>query len=300
MPVAMHTVMIQDRARAVNDITLENLPVNPISYIILNLRGLAAVGAPALDDLLGHWMRIEVLFKGSAILSLSGQDLWRLVNALWGVEPNIEGFGLVAPNFVRISVPIPFGRIPYWMDEAMPATRSGELQLRVQYAPALTNITTMVETIEVAQILDASPKRFLKYNTVFDQAVAVGRENIARLPIGNPLLGILAFGTTVPDGAFTATLRRMRLLVDNVPYGYQDCNHDSLKAFVWNRLGFPFAYAVNFSDWDHYQYMDFDPLKDGSYALPTEGRADVQLRIESDFADAVRVVPVELVNIAAG
>lgn len=299
MSVAMHTVMIQDRARAVNDITLENLPVNPISYIMLNLRGLAGAAAPSLDDLLSHFLRIEVLFKGSAILSLSGADLWRLVNALWGVEPNIEGFGLIAPNFVRLSLPIPFSRIPYWADEAMPATRSGELQLRIVYAPALTNITTMVETIEVAQILDASPNRFLKYNTVFEQALAVGRENIARLPIGNPILGILAFGNTIPDGAFTATLRRMRLLVDNVPFGYQDCNHDSLRAFIWNRLGFPFAYLINFSDWAHYQYLDFDPLKDGSYALPTEGRADVQLRIESDAADMVRIIPVELVQITA-
>ncbi len=49
----------------------------------------------------------------------------------------------------------------------------------------------------------------------------------------------------------------------------------------------------------NYGYLDFDPLKDGAYFLPTAGRSSVKLRINADVADAQRIIPIEIITLAA-
>jgi hypothetical protein len=49
---------------------------------------------------------------------------------------------------------------------------------------------------------------------------------------------------------------------------------------------------------DHYAYLDFDPLKDNEYALMTEGRGRVALRINFGATDAMRLIPVELMSVS--
>jgi len=46
-----------------------------------------------------------------------------------------------------------------------------------------------------------------------------------------------------------------------------------------------------------YAYLDYDPLLDGTYALETEGRGAVQVLVTSDVADAIRLMPVELIKL---
>ena len=50
---------------------------------------------------------------------------------------------------------------------------------------------------------------------------------------------------------------------------------------------------------ENYAYLDFDPLNDMSFALMTANRARVHLRINADVADAIRVIPVEMVSVRA-
>lgn len=50
---------------------------------------------------------------------------------------------------------------------------------------------------------------------------------------------------------------------------------------------------------DNYAFLDFDPMKDGQYALKTAGAARVNLRVTSDVVDTVasRFLPIELVRL---
>jgi len=41
-------------------------------------------------------------------------------------------------------------------------------------------------------------------------------------------------------------------------------------------------------------------MHDDSYLLETKGRARIHLRINADVADAIRVIPLELIDVAGG
>ena len=300
MPIPLVTTPIREIARAAGDIVTTNLPVNPLSFLLLTLQVTAGAVSPTLNNLLAAWTRIEVLFKGTSIISLNATDLHRLVCRLWRQQLPVLQFNAVTPTFVRLTLPITFTRVPWWMEEGFPATRSGELQLRVTYAAAFTNFTLPVETLTSVELLDANPTRFLKYTTIFDAAVAIGDRAQIDLPIGNPVLGILLRGTTVPGAAMTSTIRRLKLLVDNVEYAYNQVERDPLTMIGLIGMDYPNAFQPNLTDWDNHTYLQFDPFQDGSFALRTEGRARVMLEFRADAADNVRVVPVELIGLKAG
>jgi len=300
MAVPLITTISREQARVVNQVVPIPLPVNPLSWIMLTLQVTAGAVSPSLNELLGAFRNIEVLFKGTSIFSCNGVDLGRMQQALGGRPVPVFGFNNVAPNLIRFNLLIPFGRVPWWPEEAFPPTRSGELTLRLTYAAAFTNFTLPIETVTTGEILDAAPKRFLKVTTVFDQAVAIGDRAQVDLPIGNPILGVLLFGTTFPGAAMTSTIRRLTLKLDNVESQYSQVEHDPLLALPMYRLDFPVHYDPLDTDWAQHLYLDFDPMRDGSYALRTEGRAKVQLEFRADAADAVRVLPVELITLAGG
>jgi hypothetical protein len=46
-----------------------------------------------------------------------------------------------------------------------------------------------------------------------------------------------------------------------------------------------------------YWYLDFDPLRDGTYQLETAGAADIKLRGQGDEATEVRYYPLERVTV---
>ncbi|MFQ5778705.1 MAG: hypothetical protein ACE5IP_11930 [Terriglobia bacterium] len=319
----LRTVVHQDVSLAAGATPLEeNLGVNPLSFILLTIRAqtLAANINPTLANLLATLGTVEVTFKGTSIANLSLADLYRMTAALWGRFPIISRLADPINSSTTITVPIPFSRVPYWMLEAFPASRSGDLKLKLTPAATYTNIVDPI-TIQAEQVelLDAVPERFIKYTTFAKTPTATGDHDVD-LPLGNNILGALLFGTTVPTGTvFTASIDQVKLLVDNVENYYSQTNWESLhNDFIiratpeWDlstelhRLAAAGAYAANdisqgpadaIRVHDNYAYLDFDPLKDGSYILETEGRGKVHLRITAGVADAIRVLPVEIIEL---
>jgi hypothetical protein len=209
-----------------------DLPVNPLSFIDLRLTAVAnALGtSPVLTDFLAYITSVEVLWRGSSIVSLSLADLAALVGALHGEYPTQENQGGVASQRTSVTVRIPFGRRRYWASELLPPVRRGELQLRLTYAATLTRAASLIEHIETVEIPDATPTRFLKYTT-FPKTPTVAGDHDVDLPIGNPLIGALLFGTTVPVGATeTTSIDALKLLVDNVEFFYSQTRWEELHA----------------------------------------------------------------------
>jgi hypothetical protein len=273
-----------------------DLPVNPVSFVLLHVRAEAGVVAADFNQLLGHIQDVTVTFKGTQIVSLSGIDLARMVHSLWGRALNIENFGQLAPALVSFTLPIPFSRVPFWSKEAFPATRRGEFTITVTRSAGLTNIANPVFAIEAVQLLEAEPNQFLKIVTLSRQ-ITQGDADF-ELPIGNPLLGLLLF-SPVPMGnvPFQEAIRRLRLLLDNVEYDIADSAFDVSRAVGLWRGGDWNDYVVPTSIMRNFAYLDFDPLKDETFAVDTEGRASVRLRFVPDSTSLVRVMPVELVRL---
>lgn len=316
----LKTVLHQDVSLAAGATPLEkDLGVNPLSHLTMTLRFLnnGANAIPSLANLLAVLSNVEVLFKGTSIFSARLVDMVALVAFLWGRFPVIAHRSKVDNDILNLTCWLPFTRTPFDMRECFPATRRGDLTLKLTPAAAFTGLDTLTLQVEQTELLDAVPERFLKITSKSKTPAATGLEDLD-LPLGNPILGVLLVGTTVPDAASqTASIDQVKVLVDNVETGYSLSNWESLygdgglRVLNWRDLwehvhisDLAAAYT-QFQDTgaaqlinagDHsIAYLDYDPLRDGNYALDTAGRGRVHLQINHGVADAIRALPVELI-----
>jgi hypothetical protein len=305
------------------DIVPVDLPVNPLTQLVLTLAFTKNVAAQATS--LGNLMVLmlqtitdmSVRHRGENILQGSLMDLAVLNSVLTGVSPGVGEIAQADNEIQFVSIPLNFSRVPFWHEEAFPATQRGNLRFFMT-AGALNALWDAASwSIEAIELIEDQPSRFLKYTTLTRALAATGRQKIP-LPIGNPLLGALMFDPSdETDSTNSYAFGKVKLLKDNVEQYYAESNWENLRETMERRV-------LNFhSRWGHihaqaaadtatgeeqvttadrpplqYGYLDFDPLKDGSFALDTEGAASLDLDMNSDVsAGTVRVMPVELVAI---
>lgn len=317
--------MIQNETfGAVSTVRTDDLPVNPLSAILLTILGQNdAINVAALwQTIMDCVARVEVLYKGQAIISGSLADLSAMYYHLTDKFPYLGRQSAEADeaNFF-LTVPILFGPRSHLAEWCFPAVRRGELQLQTTFGAAFTDVNDLQLQIETIELPDASPKRFLKYTTMTKTPTATGDHDID-LPLGNPIRGIQLFGTTVPvDGAVTTSIDQLRLLVDNVEHGYAFANWESLRgesalyrnqpwigADLVARLtgGAPAAnddtraLESPTSFLRRYAFMNYAPHNQEDYKLLTEGKGRVHLRITAGDTQAIRVMPVEEIAIQGG
>ncbi len=317
----IHSVLVQDVTPATDGIYAYDLPINPLSHIWLTLKCLnAGVNTKAtLAQLLGALERVDVLYRGQAIISVNGADLYALNVHLLGREPWQENV-INTDNATRmLSLCVPMTRVPFSPVECFFPTSKGELQLQVQIDIADTGYDGVIFQIETVELPDAKPSSFVKATTLTATPTATGDMDVD-IPIGNKLAGILLWGTTVPTGtAWTTTIDQARLLIDNVEYGIAKTNWESLHGSAMLKLSPPGAWGeklhlsdvaavytqnqdtaaeeqVN-TDVNNYAFMDFMPLKDDSYLIDTKGKSRVNVRIVAGDTNPLRVIPVEVMSV---
>ncbi len=119
------------------------------------------------------------------------------------------------------------------------------------------------------------------------------------------------------DSTISYAFGKVKLLKDNVEQYFAESNWESLRESMGRRLphwnlawGHQHGQAATDTDVGEetqkiadrpplqYGYLDFDPLKDGSYSLESAGAASLDLDLNSDVSSGtVRVIPVELVSV---
>jgi hypothetical protein len=319
----LRQILVQNEVLAVSTLRTDDLPVNPLSMILVTLRNLnnsvAAVDYTTVQNLLTQIAKLEILYKGSAIVSGSLADLARYNAYLLGNVP-AQTFQSIVDNDARsVTIPILLGRRPFWPNECFPAVRRGELQIQLTSAAAQTGVDTLTVQIETVELLDAKPTQFLKYTTIAKTPSATG-DHDTDLPIGNKIAHAMLFGTTAPTGAsLNASITQLRLLIDNVEAYYARSNWETLHNEMQRRVqegvqasphnhleNTAGAYAQNaltdrdqavLGFFDNYALLDFDPNTDDNFLLDTVGRARIHLRINAGVADAIRIIPAELIQV---
>ncbi|MBI5466902.1 MAG: hypothetical protein HY975_01650, partial [Candidatus Kerfeldbacteria bacterium] len=130
----LQSIVIPRQTLAVSTTVTFDLPINPLSHILLTIRHLNDTGSAALSlnytvlaQLLAAISRVEILYRGSAIISASLTDLAVAYMVLTGRQ--IWGGQLDnTDNNVRdLTIPILLGRMPFNRAECYPATKKGEL-----------------------------------------------------------------------------------------------------------------------------------------------------------------------------
>lgn len=319
----IHSVLSQDVARAVNANPSIDLPVNPLSFTLITLRcnrTTAADGSTeALANVINMLSKIEVLYKGSAIFSMSGYD----AVACGLYVANFESWGInyagIATEEISFTWCIPHGRILYDPRECFPRSTRGELVLQLTYAAAFTDITSVEEQIETVELPEASPSQYLRMTTLA-ATLTVGIENDIPLPIGNPISELVLYGGEIPSGAaHLATLGYLQILIDNQRRFYSHTNYETHHNMAGRMRAAPgyWGFHTHYTTTtticgpplpsNHllacYSHLAFDIFRNGDYALDTAGKSAVSLRIGVDVGVtglAVRVIPCEIVPAGGG
>jgi len=319
MPDFIRSVLAQKEAITASTTVTYDLPVNPLSVIFLTFgwRDGAAIGntASPVADLLSFISKVEVLFKGQAIISANGADLAAMTTRLLRRPLAIINLVNAATEEHWLTIPITFSRRMYDPEMAFPASKRGELQLQVTYTAAVGTVDSPIALIETVELLDVQPAGYLKYTTISKTPTAAGEHDVD-LPIGNKILGVGFFATQVPTGVLASRdIDWFKLLVDNVETRYSKSNWESF----WTEDQIHQGYDPAMQRHTHaqndaadvvtglqlygiigparYAFVDLDPLRDGSYILDTAGRSRVHLRINANTTfTAIRVMPVEIMG----
>lgn len=304
------------------DITPFDLPVNPLSMLILRFQITntqpAAIGTySAIDDVITQITNLRVTHKGEDILNGSLRDLmvsmalWGGVFPGWGFMDNTNG------GVRSIAFPLLLGRRPWDPMSCFPATTRGNLRMFMTAGADGAGYSDINMSVEAVELIDAQPQEYVK--RVTSAMTSVAGQFDAPLPIGNDLYGVLLFDTGL-GGSSDEVLSwgTIKLLKDSVEQYYPLSDYETLAAMTHAHLRQMLAWpghehltdgataALNRSDdaevkaslgMRGYAALNFDPTHDGMYVMETAGSADLKIRAQGDEATAVRWIPIERVKI---
>lgn len=295
----IRSVIAQDESIVASAVKTYDLPTNPLSHILFTLKGLNVTDEATLAEVLARASKIEVLYQGQSIYSLSGADLFALNSLLFGASPILTN-RVATDNATRaITLILPMGRRLYDPSECFPATQKGQLQLQITLSATETAIDGIIYQIETVEMLDVTPKRHLKVTTLAKTPSATGEQDVS-LPIGNVLAGVLMYGTTVPTTtAWTATIDYAKLMLDNKELNYAKANWETLHNEVALRVSTALGYAAaaGADDLSNYALIDLSPRNIDDMLVDTKGLSSIAIKINAGDTNALRLLPIELVAV---
>jgi hypothetical protein len=317
----LHSIWKPEVAVSADGTEVFNLPVNPLSVVLLHLKPLNDTGTLSnfqrAMGICGALDSIRVLHKGAAVYSMSGRDALAMNYFRGGMLP-WEANGDDTDNERRsLLLPIIFGKFAYDPMSCLPKTVSGELTMELTVDIADTGYDGFRYAVETIELIGANPKEFERKTTISRTFTSTG-DNDVDLPNGNLMRGILLFGTTPFGGAAPApTWGRVELRLDNEQKGYASTDFEALRQlqqlmgrqpptgqFHTHRVdatggatqetaGGPIDEGAGGEGWENYAYMDLDPDRRDTFSVDTKGKSNVVLRANVETADAARAVVIE-------
>jgi hypothetical protein len=322
MPEFRHSVALTEYTPAADETKQVDLGTDPMSHLILRLSCLnnGANTKATLAQILGALEVFEILYKGSAIISVNGADLYALSTLLRRAEPwQINEIN--TDDAVRtLILTIPFGRKIFDPLECYPETKKGDLVCSMKVDIADTGYDGLILHLEQVELPGAAPKQHLKYTQKVITPAATGEYNVD-LPRGNKYAGILFFGTTVPTGtAWTTTLNDFSLLLNNENKFYVKTFWEILHGAMMNRISPAKAWSEAIhrtntdstydqnsdtganetvdSDLENYALMDFSPNNEDDFLIDSAALNSLAVKPTAGDTSAARCIPIELKPVA--
>lgn len=318
----IHSILRANAAIAADGDEVVDLPVNPLSVILLHLSPLNECTSETtysfLKGLLAALVSIRVSHKGSAVVDLNGYDLAMVALLYHKIGLFQAGADRTDDDRRSLTIPILFGRRAYMPSECFPETKKGEMQLSITWDIAAAAYDGLRRSIETIELPEATPDFVQKVTTLAQTFSATGQNDVD-LPIGNVIRAILLWGTTGFAGATPLpTWGQVELMRDNRQTHYSATDFEVSKAIA-GLCGCTYPpsqdhihgldpTAVAYTDSEEmqtseskeelYTLLHLDPTFDDLYSLVTEGAGRVNVRCDAETANAVRVLPIEKVPVA--
>ena len=303
-----------------------DLGVNPLSCLLISLRMLNDTGT--LANMVSYltaaaaMLKVQVLFRGEAVISANGQDLAALSYLRQGCLFPQSTHANTNNDRRCVVLPLFFGRRAFDVETCFPASQRGDLVLQVDVDDAATGYDDLQMQVEMLELLDAKPSRFERTLSIAHTFPATGTREVELFPTpGNRCRGLLIWGTTgVTGGTPAPTWGTVHVRADGIEMGYQSANFDTLvgRYALWGRqppvydahkhivttdgnvqaelatLAGP--YAINSGGWEKYAFLDFDPTRDDRYSVNLSDIKRFQVGGDNVLAEAVRVLQIDSVD----
>jgi hypothetical protein len=300
------------------DIVPLDLPVNPLSFVLLSFditraNPSALAVYKALDTLIDQVTSVSIAHKGENIISGSLRDIMAMNYFYQHVRPGLSRFTDASGARDQVVFPICLGRRMYDPVSCFPATTRGNLKFLMTAGATPAAYSVPRWQLETCELIEAQPSEHVKYVTSSRVSVAGIFEQV--LPIGNAILGCLLFDTGLRDNITDVySWGQVKLKKDSVEQYYPNSDVETLAGFTASQLeeialwpshqhqgdgaqaglfNSDQAKLVGAVGLKGYFYLDFDPLRDGTYQLETEGAAQLSISGNGDEATAVRVLSLE-------
>lgn len=318
MPRLLHSIAVQERTISADGVEVFDLPVNPLSVVLLHLKPLNDTGTLSnfqrIMGICGMLNRITIAHRGASVFSMSGRDAVALNFLRHGILPREANSDSTDNERRSVILPVFLGKQAYDVKSCFPASKRGELVMELDIDIADTGYDNTRIAVETIELLDARPSEFERKTTIARTFAATGDQEI-ELPLGNVIRGLLLFGTTPFAGAAPApSWGRIGLALDNQEHSVADSDFEAMMAtncllgggtpwpdahthFVPTNAGAfeettaPAEYG--FDGYENYGFVNLDPTGDDAFSIDTKGASSFRIKANAETADAVRVVTVE-------
>lgn len=295
----IRSALVKDRTTATEKLQ-RDLPTHPISHLIITLDGYNVTDETTLAEFLAFLNSVTVSHNGKTIHYSQSEDLYGLNAYLFRRLPILEG-RVATDNQRRVlGLIVPFGRRIFDADECFPASSKGELTLEVDTTVPATSIDNSTLNIEVVQLPEASPQRYLKCNTKTISAPGATGDNEVELPIGNKLAALQLRMTTFNQASsHSYGVDSISTYLNEQEHGFAYARTQCLVTDMISRIGCPSATVAAQGTVlpANIVWADFDPNSDGNYLLETQGASRCHAVLNMGVDEATYLTTMELVDV---
>lgn len=309
----LKSLVVQDYVPAADGVYSWELTDQPLAAIWLTVKGTLNAIDKCITDMM---------------LSVTGLDVWmgsfNVVHYTTGIKalfanckikqhwPYMVASSQTAAAVVGVTFPIMFGA-PY-LNPSMCLPQSLSNRKRLDLTVDIANAGLATTELDITQMImpGAAPVGCIKQEEIVVANAATGEQDVW-LQHNWDLLKLLIYSPTVPvTTAYTATVKRATMEINDFPWGYNQVPWTHLHAETMDELDGPgniedhkhlatgataaTGMSYNIDSWSKYfGEMDFFFNQDLKWKAPTAGASSVKLKVVTGVSENYTIIPIEYV-----
>ncbi|TET13526.1 MAG: hypothetical protein E3J81_08425 [Dehalococcoidia bacterium] len=292
--------VVLDAHTMATEVVPYKLPSDPISHLIFLVEFYNATDEATPVEILGFINNLAVADRGNSIINCNSEMLAALNLYLFGTggirqapvstDNQHEVYGLI----------IPMGRKLYDPADCYPGKKLGDVVLTLDTTVPTTTLDNALISVTAVTLPGAGPTHHIKYTQ--QNVVAPGATGVfsSGLAIGNDLLALMVGMTSFPGASeYLYGADDFELMLDNRQEAVVSAKAPDLVVEMMNRVPASIrsiAAQAAMVPATHL-WLDFDPTRDGEFAIDTSAANDLKLRMNYGVNEALTISQLELVTI---
>jgi hypothetical protein len=305
----LKTLVVQDLVPAADGIISYELTDQPLAAIWLTVKGTLYAIDQCIDDILASITSLDVWMGSFNVMHYTTALKALMMNCKLKQQwPYMVASSQTVADVVGVTFPLMFGAPYLNPNMCLPSSLSNRKRIDIGVDIANTHLATL--QLDISQVImpGATPAGAIKQEEILVPGTITGERDIW-MQHNWDMLKLLLYSTTVPiTTAYTCTIHRATLEIDDYPWGYNAVPWEHLHAELMDELEGPgnmedhqhlaagataatgMAYGID--HWSrNFGEMDFFFEKDLKWRAPTAGASSVKLKVVTGDTQNFYLVP---------